>query len=110
MNPHDRENDHPASFSLCPMRLSRGNVIPYPHQGTETKVAELSKRMEVRERGASFRDIPYSSEKDTKQGSEQCGRCDSAEGHTQDADENELELTGLVCPRCVVCTHRGPLR
>lgn len=44
MNPPDRENDHPAASLLCPMRPSRGNVTPYPHQGTETKVAGLEQK------------------------------------------------------------------
>lgn len=74
MNSPDWENDHPASFSLCPMRLSRGNVTPYPGQDIETRVAGLEQTSGGAGKGVLHSDIPYSSEKGTKQGSEQCGK------------------------------------
>lgn len=54
----DQDNDHDASFVLCPTGLSRGNATPCSGQGTKAKVPGLKQVSGGVGRGASFGDFP----------------------------------------------------
>lgn len=74
MRPSDRENDHSASYMLCPMGLSRGKARS--GQGTEAKEAGLEQVTGGVKGCSIWRHPLYLMEKDTKQGSRQCGKCE----------------------------------
>lgn len=101
MSSSDQDNDQPASFMLCPMGLSRGNVTPMS-QGTEAKVAGLEQTSGGAGKGCFIQRQPLPSK-----GQNSVGSVIPREGHTQGTDENELGSSqAAVCATCGEYTQR----